>query len=372
MRQVLILTCSTGEGHNSAAKAVETAFKKHNISCVVKDPVSFQSERMTKLVSGLYNDTIRRAPGLFGAVYKLGDLYSASSLPSPVYRANAHYAGALKDYILQNHFDAVVCTHLYGMEAMTAILKDPEFSVPCCGVLTDYVAIPFMDDIHLTQMFVPTEEVRRNLTDKEGQKVTVTGIPVDESFTTHPDRMAARKQLGLEPDKNVYLVMTGGVGCENMEKLCGKLLDSLDDEDLMIVFTGKNRDLKDRLEEKFRSSGKIQVMGFTGQVALFMAAGDVLLTKPGGLSSTEAAVANIPIVHIHAIPGCETYNARFFSSHGMSCLADNDEDAAAYARILVKNQETAGKMRAMQRAYVNPDAAERIAGEVMQLCFAAR
>ena len=89
MRKVLILSCSTGEGHNSAAKAIETALKKKGIAYELTDPVSFKSEKMQNFVSNLYNVTIKKAPAVFGAVYKLGELYSEANLPSPVYWANS-------------------------------------------------------------------------------------------------------------------------------------------------------------------------------------------------------------------------------------------------------------------------------------------
>ena len=131
----------------------------------------------------------------------------------------------------------------------------------------------------------------------------------------------------------------------------------------MIVFTGKNQELKNRLQEKF--GDKLQALGFTDQVATYMAAADVLLSKPGGLSSTEAAVANVPLVHIHAIPGCETYNVRFFSDHGMSKNASNDQEAVKFARDLAYDPKAAERMRTMQRVFVNPHAAERIVKEVI-------
>ena len=97
-----------------------------------------------------------------------------------------------------------------------------------------------------------------------------------------------------------------------------------------------------------------------------MAAADVLLTKPGGLTSTEAAVANVPIVHVNAIPGCETCNAQYFSEAGMSLWAKSDGEAAAFAMALARDGKKAESMRAAQRRLVNPFAAEEIAHAVMQ------
>ena len=76
-------------------------------------------------------------------------------------------------------------------------------------------------------------------------------------------------------------------------------------------------------------------------------------------------MANIPLVHIHGIPGCETYNVKFFSEHGMSKNATNDREAVDFARSLAYNRESAEEMRSMQRTYVNPHAAERIVKEVI-------
>ncbi len=366
MKKILILTCSTGEGHNSAARAIEAALTKKGFSCELADPVSFQSERMKHLVASLYNGTIRKAPAIFGVVYKLGDFYCSTKLPSPVYWANAHYSESLKEYILKNKFDMVICTHLYGMEAMTALRKKSGFSIPCYGVLTDYVCIPFLEETDLTGYFVSNEEAKAYLVKKgiSADRIVVSGIPVDERFRDHPEKAEARRELNIPDEKKVFLIMTGGIGCENMESLCDKMVQGLTNDDLVIVLTGKNQDLKDKLDEKYGTIGKVRTVSFTRQVASFMSAADVMLSKPGGLSSTEAAVANVPLVHIHAIPGCETYNARFFSEHGMSCAAQSEKEAVACARRLAYDENAAREMQAKQRMYINPDAVNMILREV--------
>lgn len=360
------MTCSTGEGHNSAAHALETALLNEGISCEIADPVSFQSERMKHAVSSVYNNIIKKTPSVFGAIYKLGDFYSSKKLPSPVYWANAQYADTLKAYILDNGFDTVVCTHLYGMEVMTAIRQDPNFTIPCYGVLTDYICIPFTDETHLDGYFVPNEDARQELISKgmPAEKVFSTGIPVNKAFSDHVDQMSARVQLDIPKDKKVFLVMTGGIGCENMMGLCDKLLRSLRSDGLIYVLVGKNENLKKTLDDKYRSTGQLQTISFTRQVPLYMAASDVLISKPGGLSSTEAAVANIPMVHVHAIPGCETYNAHFFSENGLSLYANNDKEAVTFANLLAYDEVEANRMRTMQRKFIPQNAAISIIKEM--------
>ncbi len=371
INKVLILTCSTGEGHNSAAHALETALQDQNIACQLADPVSFQSERMKHAVSSLYNNIIKKTPSLFGVIYKLGDYYCATNLPSPVYWANARYADALRQYILGNEFDTVVCTHLYGMEVMTAIRQDPSFTVPCYGVLTDYTCIPFMEETKLDGYFAPHESVKKELISKgiPENRIISTGIPVNKCFEEHVEKAEARKKLNIPQNKKVFLVMTGGIGCENMLGLCDALSEGLKKDGLVYVLTGKNDILKNKLDRKFQSNPQIRTVSFTKQVALYMAASDVLLSKSGGLSSTEAAVANIPLVHVHAIPGCETCNARFFSETGMSLYAKNEKEAVEFANRLAYDPECADRMQKSQQENIPAHAAITIVKEMHKRCI---
>ncbi len=336
------------------------------IPCEIADPVSFQSERMEHAVSSLYNNIIKKTPSVFGAIYKLGDFYSSKKLPSPVYWANAQYADTLKSYILENGFDAVVCTHLYGMEAMTAIRQDANFKIPCYGVLTDYICIPFIDETHLDGYFVPNDDTRKELIHKgiAPDKVFNTGIPVNKAFSDHIDQVSARTKLGIPQDKKVFLIMTGGIGCENMLGLCDELLRSMRSDGMVYILVGKNDILKKKMDEKYCNNHQLQTVAFTKQVPIYMAASDVLLSKPGGLSSTEAAVANIPMVHVHAIPGCETYNARFFSENGLSLYAHDNTEAVTFANLLAYDRTESDRIRAMQRKLIPQKAAISIIKEM--------
>ena len=367
MKKILILSCSTGEGHNSAARAVQSVMEKEGYACVMADPVAFQSKRMEHLVAALYNNTIKKRPQVFGAVYKLGALYSSSGLPSPVYWANAHYSKSLKDYIIKEGFDTVICSHLYGMEAMTALKKRDHFNIPCYGIVTDYTCIPFLKETVLDGFFVPNEETRQELISAgfPADTVFTSGIPVDESFSNHPTMEEARKSLDIDLNRKVFLVMTGGVGCENMEGLCDELLKNAGEKDLFLVLTGNNKKLKERLDHKYDCLPSFRTVSFTRQVPLYMAAANVILSKPGGLSSTEAAVANVPLVHIHAIPGCETCNARFFSQNGLSLWAKNNEEAVLNAVSLAYDQEMAQNMCCSQKKLIPADGARFIMEQVV-------
>lgn len=366
--KILILSCFTGEGHNSAAYALMEAFQRAGAACQMADPVGFDSERVRKFVSNVYNNMIKKRPEAFGVLYQAGSLYSATGITSPVYLGNARYAPRLHQYIQENGFDAVVSTHLYGMEAMTAIRNRLDSAVSSYGVMTDYTCIPFFQETVLDGYFVPCAGVKDQLV-KGGipeTAVHVTGIPVSARFRERLSKDEARSRLEIPCDKKIYLIMTGGVGCENMRGLCQALLQSQRDDFIAYVLVGRNEELKQTLDAQSGGDGRIQTVGFTKDVNLYMNAADVMISKAGGLSSTEAAVANVPLVHFRAIPGCETQNAIFFETNGMSVRAGTEQEAIARAEELANNRELAERMRAMQRQTIHPDAAEDIVRWVMR------
>lgn len=364
---ILILSCSTGEGHNSAAWALHEAFDRHGAAVEVVDPVGLKSQKASHTVAALYNNTIQKTPRAFGAVYHLGAAYSATRIPSPVYWANAKCAPALRDYLRDRHIDAVVCTHLYGMEAMAAARKRLGVTTPYYSVMTDYTCIPFTTEPKADALFSPHPSLTDEIVRKGGDpdKILPYGIPVSARFSQPVSKADARRQLDIPPDKTVYLIMSGGVGCENVLRLC----DAMNEETRgywVYVLTGHNDGLREKLERRYPDGSKIRPVGFTRQVHLYMKAADVMISKSGGLSSTEAAVAGVPLIHFKPIPGCESKNRDFFRAHGMSLCAKNNADAVKMAGHLARHPDRAQQMLAAQKATLNPHAADDIVRHVLK------
>ena len=118
--RLLILTCNTGEGHNSAAGALQEEAQRRGHEAEIVDPLSLGTEHVGELAGAIYNRMIQKVPELFGLIYRAGDVYSSTGMRSPVYLANARHAGRLSEYAEERKIDAVISTHLYGMEVVTA------------------------------------------------------------------------------------------------------------------------------------------------------------------------------------------------------------------------------------------------------------
>ncbi len=365
--RILILSCSTGDGHNSAARAVAEAAERHGVETELRDSVSFGGEGASRAVANVYNGMIRSIPRMFGLVYKIGDLYDRSRLPSPIYAANSLYAEKLGGYVTQGGFDAVISTHLYGLEGICAARRKGCCSVPSYGVLTDYTYVPFFTEPDMEAVFIPHGDMSEQGVRKgfEASRLIPTGIPVSAKFSADISREEARARLGLEEVQRLYLLISGGVGCANMKKICSALAWRIGPDDRIAVITGHNEKMKRELDERWKDFPGLMTVGFTREVALWMKAADVAVSKAGGLSSTEAAVAGVPLVHIMTIPGCETKNAEFFASRGMSVRTKSIDGAAAAAVELAEDPERAEKMRRAQRENAHGDAADRVIGYVL-------
>ena len=359
--KILLLSCSTGEGHNHCALAVKEALQRLGHQAEFLDMLNMFGDPGPLSFDKVLNRISTKAPDIFGMMYHAGQMYSATGVTSPVYLANTRHAKQLYDFILENGYEAVVCSHLFPMETLTHLRRKGLELPPCYAILSDYTCIPFLVETELDGYFVPHEEVRGDCARAgvPAEKLHTTGMPVAAKFTLPMTKEEAREKLALPMDKRIYLIMTGGIGCGDAVSLCDAIRRVPDEQSLLCVLPGRNEELRSALETQYHGEGVLTVP-FTDQVPAYMHAADVLLSKAGGISSSEAAVLGVPLVHTMAIPGVETLNAEFFARHGMSYFAKNVDEAARFADRLIYDSCAAERMLAAQSAELPKDGAERI------------
>lgn len=359
--KALILSTNTGGGHNAAGKALLEALRARGIETRMRDILLFSGKKNSKIVCDTYVNLTTKAPALFGLAYQAGKFISTSKYKSVVYYANRPAAKRLAEYIEKNGFDAVLMPHLFPAETLTAARRNFGLSVKSYAVATDYTCIPFWEETEPDYFFIPHADLKAEFL-KAGipeEKLIVTGIPVSRRFTQRKPKKEARASLGLPLEGKLFLIMTGSMGYGNVDSLVSKLLSLCGEEEYIVVLGGNNIAMKSALREKFYGKN-VRIIDYTSKVDVYMDACDILFTKPGGLTSTEAAAKCVPLVHTAPIPGCENQNANFFSAHGFSITEENIDSLAERAYQLCQDEAALSRMRAAQEQGINRFAADTI------------
>lgn len=361
--KVLILSCNTGEGHNSAAKALKRHIDAHNDECVIFDTLSLAGHNVSRWVSEFYLYSTRT--NLFKHLYKMGTVVSEwlDKVKSPIYLWNMSYSDHLLEYIRNNHFDVVICVHLFPAQAMTALKMKGKMALPVIFVMTDYTCIPFLDETSVDSYVIPHEHLIEEFTVNgiPREKLYPYGIPVDESFYTSISKIEARNTVAedfgwdIPLFNNWFLIMTGSMGFGNTQEIIDETIRQSLDGTEVIAVCGRNEEMLNRLKEENRYLPNIHPVGFTDRIPLLMDACDVLFTKPGGISSTEAMSKHIPMIHTAPIPGCETRNAEFFHYHGMSYSCIDTVQQVKTALRLCEDMEYRKTMTGAQQVNAKPD-----------------
>lgn len=360
----LILSCSTGGGHNAAAHAVKEELELRGHNATLLDPYQLAGKNLDRKVGNGYIKIAQRTPNLFGVIYKLGDEYRRLPIHSPVYAVNKAMLGKMQSYLNGHHFDVVMMTHVFPAEILT-YMKNKGLKVPkMIFIATDYVCIPFTEEADCDYYVIPAKELEGDFIRHgiDRKRLVPAGIPVKREFSDGTTRDEAIEQLGLDKSKRYLLLSGGSIGAGQIENdiraLCGYMQQN--PEYRLIVICGNNEKLLDKLRAGFGSDERVTLLASTDKIALYMKACDVYLSKPGGLSSTEAAVSGTPLIHVSPIPGCENKNMDYFEKRGMSIAAGNDTDLLISALERLKNKELISQMIANQRTHINPNAAKDI------------
>ncbi len=377
--KVLLLTCNTGEGHNSAAKALFGYLKANGIDSEIKDALSLASEDISKMVSNLYLKSTE-TPEVFKRIYKTGEIVSGSiNVKSVVYLANKLYSGNLLEYIKENCFDTVVCVHIFPAEAMTALKRAGKLLCTTIFVMTDYTCIPFLDEIETDGFVIPHEHLIEEFVMKgvPRNRIYPLGIPVDMRFLKKIEKPEARSFVAQEFDwtaekedmsSNWFLIMSGSMGFGNVTSIVEKLIARIDERDKVAVVCGRNAEMKGQMETEFAGHKNVSTIGFTDKIPELMDACDVLFTKPGGISSTEALIKQIPMVHTAPIPGCETRNAEFFHYHNLSYSTEDIEQQVVVAVRLCNDADFRKRMIEAQQREGKPDTMPNILKLMQGVC----
>jgi processive 1,2-diacylglycerol beta-glucosyltransferase len=386
--RILIATITAGGGHLAAAAALEEAWRAARPEDVLEriDLLKFFSPLHRKIHSDGYLTLVERAPELWGMVFAKTDNPKVARSLNKLKRvfpsqSRAKFARHVK------HFkpDVVLCTHYLPLEMLGLggsshrhgaggrAGKRSEFSeIPCSkpgpmivSVITDFEAHALWMESCVDLYCVAAEETKARLVARGASagNIVATGIPIAAKYSSKPDPKAVRKSYGLRDDQRVLLVLSGGFGMGPVAEILGEL-DKVPDEFQTVVVTGRNEELRRDLAAQDRKH-PTHILGFASNMHELMAVADLVITKPGGLTSSEALAMGKPLFILNPIPGQEAANSDFLLERGAAGKVNRVEDLPYRIEQLLGSKKLA-QMAAAAKALGRPQAARDVCREVMK------
>ncbi len=368
--RIAILHATAGNGHKRAAQALAAAMSAMNPSAIVRevDTLVYASRLYRGTYAATYNAMAARAPRLWGALYRSWAMAPVNRGTAPVRLAIDRFnLRSLVRVVERESPDAVVCTHFLPVEALSPIRGHGRLRVPLYCVITDFTAHPFWAFPHVDRYFVASEGVAAELAGHgvARDRIEVTGIPVEQRFATPIGRDAARARLGLDPARPAVLVMGGGSGVGPLATLAERLA-RLPAAPQVIVVCGTNDDLRAEIEDLPAAiEGRIRALGYTTEIDVLLEACDVLVSKAGGLTCSEALIKRTPLVVFRPTPGQEVRNSDYLESAGAATHADSIEEVEAAVTRWITNPDAREAARAAAARLATPHASETIARRVL-------
>ncbi|MCM1514790.1 MAG: glycosyltransferase [Anaeroplasma bactoclasticum] len=353
---ILLLSCKTGGGHDACANALKEQFEQMGHTAFVFDYLQLAGEKVAKRVANTYVKTVQRVPQLFGAAYRIGMFVSKHSEHSPVYLANKKMAKYLEAYLDEHHYDAIVMTHLFPAETLTYMKRLGMKLPPHIMVMTDYTCIPFLEETDCDAYIVPHSKLQEECIARgmDKEKLHPLGIPFSPQILSTLTKEEARQKLHLSLDQSVALLVGGSMGAGNLTKLVKTFSKHPKASNIqLVVICGNNQKVYRKLSKICLADTRFILLKHTNEMPLYMKATDIIYTKPGGLTTTEAAASRIPLVHTFPIPGCENANLTFFNTLGMSVSAPQAQGLVDVGLALLESENEKEQMRRAQEENVS-------------------
>lgn len=372
-KKVLILSAAVGAGHLRAAEAIEKAFNQSKIAKEVKniDVLNYTNPLFRRLYGKAYLDMVNKMPEVLGWMYdSLDKPWENERRRLALDRLNTKpFINLLKN----EKPDLAVCTHFLPSEIISWLKAKGKADFPQAIVVTDFDAHAMWLCHHYEQYFVALDETKVHLS-KIGipaDKISVTGIPIDPIFVEKKDKSTMRLKYGLESDKLTIMVSAGGFGVGNIEHLL-KALSELKTPSQILAICGRNDELKKNLEKLATESLNNErvtfyPIGFTREMDEYMSASDLIVGKPGGLTTSEALAKGLIFCIVNPIPGQEERNSDHVLEKGCAIKCNNLPILAYKIDTLVNDNSRFETMKKNVVEFARPNAAIEIVERLAKL-----
>lgn len=370
-KKVLVLSASVGAGHLSAASAIEKELKRQNAAEEIKniDVLEYTNPLFRRLYGKAYIEMVNTMPEVLGWIYEsLDKPWQNEKRRLALDRLNTQPFIKL---IKKEQPDIAICTHFLPSEIISWLRAKNKIDTKQAIVVTDFDAHAMWLAHYFEHYFVALEETKIHLS-KIGipnKKITVSGIPIDPIFAEKKDKLEMREKHGLDKDKLTIIVSAGGFGVGNIELLL-EALSELKTPSQIIAICGRNKKLKAKIDkfaiEKLNNEQvKFLPIGYTKQMDEYMSASDLIVGKPGGLTTSESLAKGLIFVIVNPIPGQEERNSDHLLEKGCAIKCNTLPTLAYKIDKLFSDKEKLEVMKKNIKNLATPNSSESVVNKLI-------
>lgn len=378
----LILSVTAGEGHNSTAKALKAELEAGGNECTILDTFKYISPAIAKIISEGYLLVTEKMKGTYKFGYSLAEKRPIAStmhklnpnMPAmePMKLVSLSMSDDLEEFIKSDEFDVIIFTHPFSGIMLDILKSKGSITNHTVGILTDFTFHPYWENCTANDYVVTPDRLLMHQARRKGfrdEQVLPLGIPINPKFSSSTEKPKARRKLGLDPEKVTILVMGGSMGYGNIADNVASIDSMPFDRDFqMITVCGNNADAKAEMDEfAKKSKHKILVTGFVDYVSLLMDASDVIITKPGGLTTSESLAKGLPMIIVNPIPGQEERNTEFLLNNGCAMASSKTRTLEECIYQLLTSDVRLNAMRECISTIAKPHSTRDLASFVVDL-----
>jgi processive 1,2-diacylglycerol beta-glucosyltransferase len=368
MKKIAVLSVSAGAGHIRAAEAIKETAKCEfsDVEVVHIDVMDYVPKLFKKSYAESYLKIVQKHPMAWAYLYNKSDEIEGRETVSLLKKIRQMIESMntikLRKAIRALDVDHIICTHFLPAELISKMI-DKGYDMPPCWVqITDYDVHNFWKQKHMAGYFVGSEEVAARVKSDSicCDDVYVTGISIMPQFKTEYSRKVCAGELGISGDKKTLLMMAGGFGVGAIDVAAEKLIEN-NKELQIIALAGKSKELLGKLNEvSSRYPKQLLPMGFTNEIEKLMAASDIAVTKPGGLTTSECLATGLPMIVINPIPGQEERNCDYLLENGAGMKALDYTGLEYKVNLLIDNPDKLNQMNKSAIEIGKPNAAREL------------
>ncbi|PIP21149.1 MAG: hypothetical protein COX40_00950 [Candidatus Omnitrophica bacterium CG23_combo_of_CG06-09_8_20_14_all_40_11] len=348
-KRIILMYISEISGHHSATLAIEKTLKilQPDAEILNINAFSYTNPISEKIVNRLYMAVIKRTPQIWDYLYDNPTVVKKiENIKKTIHKFNSP---KLKNLFDKFRPDAVVCTQAFpcGMVADYKITYNSDMSL--VAVLTDYIPHSYWIYDTVNYYITPSEEVTGRLIEKgiPAHKIKSLGIPIEPKFNENISKSEVMPKLNLSPNLPTILIMGGGQGLGPIKTMVRSLEKTKIDFQELIV-AGTNRKLYKSLKRRVKKyKKKILVFGYVENINELMGIADIIITKPGGVTTSEVLAKKIPMIIVKPLPGQEVNNTIYLTQNKAAIKIDKPKDINLAVEDLLKDPR---KLRHLAKA----------------------